>query len=251
MSYTVRQLAKLAGVSPRTLHYYDEIGLLRPEKVGENGYRYYGEPDLLRLQQILFFKELDFSLEEIEEILTRPDFDLLHALRGHKAGLQERARRIDRLIDTVERTIAHLQGGTTMTDQEMFEGWSEEKQPEYEKEIRDRFGDQAFEGVKDWNAYSKEEKARIQADGQATSLALAASMSKGPASTEAQAAVARWHQWLRYFYEPSIERMRGLAQMYVEDPRFRATYNKVAPGLAEFARDAINIYCDRLEGKGK
>jgi MerR family transcriptional regulator, thiopeptide resistance regulator len=249
MTYTVRQLARMANVSPRTLHYYDQIGLLRPEKVGENGYRYYGEPDLLRLQQILFYKELDFSLEEIERMLTRPDFDLLRALRGHKTGLEQRANRLQRLIDTVDTTIHYLQGDTKMNDNELFEGWSEEKQPEYEKEIRQRYGDQAMDGVKDWNSYSKEEKARIQAEGGANYQALADSMSKGPASPEAQAAVARWHQHLHYFYEPDTERMRALAQMYVEDPRFRANFTKLNPDLPEFAQQAINIYCDRLEAK--
>jgi MerR family transcriptional regulator, thiopeptide resistance regulator len=250
MSYTVRQLAKLAGVSPRTLHYYDEIGLLRPEKVGENGYRYYGEPELLRLQQILFYKELDFSLEQITEILTRPDFDLRDALRQHKAGLEERARRLNRLIETVDHTIHYLQGETKMADKELFEGWSEEKQPEYEKEIRERCGDtHVTESVKNWNDYSKEEKARIQAEGEENYRALAACISAGPGSTAAQAAIARWHQNLRYFYEPSIEIMRGLGQMYVDDGRFRKNFTKLNPNLPEFTRDAINIYCDRLVGK--
>ncbi|HEX7975780.1 MAG TPA: MerR family transcriptional regulator [Anaerolineales bacterium] len=98
MGYTVKQLSGLAGVSARTLHYYDEIGLLHPEQVGQNGYRYYGEGSLLRLQQILFYKELDLSLQEIREILDQPDFDLVRALESHRTALQRRQRRLDRLI---------------------------------------------------------------------------------------------------------------------------------------------------------
>ncbi len=147
MSYTVKQLADLAGVSPRTLHYYDQIGLLRPEKVARNGYRCYDDPAMLRLQQILFFKELGFSLEQIREIMDQPGFDLQLALQLHKAGLQERLERLKRLIATVDKTILNLEGAYPMKKRQYFEGFSEEKQKQYEQEIRQRYGDKAFEGV--------------------------------------------------------------------------------------------------------
>ena len=167
MSYTVKQLADLAGVSPRTLHYYDQIGLLRPEKVARNGYRCYDDLAMLRLQQILFFKELGFSLEQIREIMDQPGFNLQQALQLHKAGLQERLERLKRLIATVDRTILNLEGAYPMNKRQYFEGFSEEKQKRYEQEIRQRYGDKAFEGVTDWNSYTPQQKAAIQAESEA------------------------------------------------------------------------------------
>ena len=185
MSYTVKQLADLAGVSPRTLHYYDQIGLLRPEKVARNGYRFYSDPAMLRLQQILFFKELGFSLEEIRQILDRPDFDLLQALQLHKVGLQERLERLKRLIDTVDKTILNLEGAYPMKKRQYFEAFSEEKQQQYEQEIRQRYGEKAFEGVHDWNSYSPEQKAAIQAESEAIYGDLAAILERTLGAEEA------------------------------------------------------------------
>lgn len=259
MSYTVKQLADLAGVSPRTLHYYDQIGLLEPEQIGENGYRYYSDRAMLRLQQILFFKELGFSLEEIREIMDRPDFDLLQALRLHKAGLQERLERLKRLITTVEKTLLNLEGAYPMKNRQYFEGFSEEKQKQYEQEIRQRYGEKAFEGVRDWNSYTPEQKATIQAESEAIygdlaaileSSGIASHLEFTPDSPELQAAqpiIAHWHQHLRYFYEPSIARLRGLGQLYCEHPDFRATFTKIHPTLPDFMKQAIEVYCDRLE----
>ena len=113
--YTVKQLSTLAGVTPRTLHHYDQIDLLKPESVGENGYRYYGETSLLRLQQILFYRELGFSLESIREMLGRPEFQILDALEEHRESLQGRVRRLERLIQTVDKTIHHLKGENIMS----------------------------------------------------------------------------------------------------------------------------------------
>ena len=155
--YTVKQLSDLAGISPRTLHYYDEIGLLRPATHGDNGYRYYGEDCLPRLQQILFFKELDFSLDEIRTVMAQPGFDVAHALQVHRQALLERVERLNRLIQTIDKTTLHLKGQKTMKKKEYFEGFSEEKQKEYEKEIRQKYGDKAFDGVTDWNSYTPEQ----------------------------------------------------------------------------------------------
>ncbi len=250
MAYTIKQLADLAGVSIRTLHYYDQIGLLRPEAYGQNGYRYYGESAMLRLQQILFFKELDFSLEQIQAVIDRPDFDVLHALQSHRAALQRKSARLERLIHTIDTTILHLKGKTQMSKQQYFEGFSEEKQKQYEQEIRRRYGDQAFEGVTDWNSYTAEQKADIQAQSEAIYRDLAANMHKGPQSPEVQQIIARWHQHLRYFYEPSVERLRGLAQLYNEHPDFVATFTRIHPDLPPFLRRAIEYYCQGLENKG-
>ncbi len=151
MAYTVKQLADLAGVSVRTLHYYDEIGLLTPDAYGENGYRYYDEDALLRLQQILFFRELDFRLDEIKAIIDRPDFDVLRALQTHRVTLAEKAARLGGLINTVDKTILRLKGELGMSDKELFEGFDEEKQKQYAEEARKRWGSESVDdSMKRW-----------------------------------------------------------------------------------------------------
>jgi len=241
--YTVKQLSGLAGISPRTLHYYDEIGLLEPAAHGDNGYRYYGEEALLRLQQILFFKELDFRLDEIRAILAKPGFDVVYALGAHRQALLERVDRLNRLIQTIDKTTLHLQGQQTMQKKEYFAGFSEEKQKQYEAEIRQRYGEKAFEGVTDWDSYTLEQKKRIKAESEAIYHDLVENMDKGYASPEVQKIIARWHQHLRYFYEPSTERLRGLGQMYTEHPEFVATFRAMHPDLPEFLNQAIQYYC--------
>ena len=241
--YTVKQLSDLAGISPRTLHYYDEIGLLRPATHGDNGYRYYGEDSLPRLQQILFFKELDFSLDEIRTVMAQPGFDVAHALQVHRQALLERVERLNRLIQTIDKTTLHLKGQKTMKKKEYFEGFSEEKQKEYEKEIRQKYGEKAFEGVTDWNSYTPEQKKRIVNESGAIYDDIVAVMDKGYASPEVQQIIARWHQHLRYFYEPSTERLLGLGQMYTEHPEFVAKFRAIHPDLPEFLNQAIQFYC--------
>jgi DNA-binding transcriptional MerR regulator len=244
--YTVKQLASVAGVSARTLHYYDEIGLLTPARNPENGYRLYERPALLRLQQILFLRELGFSLEDIQAILDQPGFDLLPALEQHRQTLKERQERLERLLLTVERTILHLRGSIDMETKELFEGFSEEKQKEYEEEIRQRYGEEKLrESQKKWASYSKEKKAEIMEEGGANYLALVEAMPFGPASPQAQEGVRRWHQHLRYFYEPTKEILLGLADGYNQDPRFAAFFQRIHPNLADFMRQAIQIYCQK------
>jgi DNA-binding transcriptional MerR regulator len=249
MSLTVKQLASLAGVSVRTLHYYDEIGLLKPDSVAPNGYRQYSEPAVLLLQQILFYREMDLPLEAIRDLVTRPEFDVVRALQAHRISLQEKSKRLSQLIDTIDKTIEHLEGKRPMKQKEYFEGWTEEKQPEFEQEIRQKYGEHAMDEVIDWNSYTKEKKAVIMAEGEANMQSMAFLMYLPPDSPEVQEAVARWHKHMKYFYDPSIERMRGLGQMYVDDPRFNVMYEKVRKGLALFMKQAIDVYCDRLEKK--
>lgn len=241
--YTIKQLSDLAGISPRTLHYYDEIGLLKPATHGDNGYRYYGEEALPRLQQILFFKELDFSLDEIRAIMARPGFDVVHALQVHRQALLERVDRLNRLIQTIDKTTLHLQGQQTMKKKDYFAGFSEEKQQQYEEEIRQKYGEKAFDGVTDWNSYTPEQKKRIVNESGAIYDDIVAVMDKGYASPEVQQIIARWHQHLRYFYEPSTERLLGLGQMYTEHPEFVAKFRALHPDLPEFLNQAIQYYC--------
>jgi len=248
--YSVKQLSDLAGVSPRTIHYYDEIGLLKPAAYGENRYRYYGEEAALRLQQILFFKELDFSLEEVQQIVDRPDFDVLNALGVHKATLQQRVQRLNRLIHTVDKTILHLKGELEMNQKDLYEGFSEEKQQQYLQEIREKYGDQQVdESVKRWNNYTAEEKKAIQASQAAALIGIREAMAEGYDSPEVQKYVQALHESIGFFYECSLERFEGLGHMYNEHPDFIAMYKiKYHPDMPEFLEKAITYYCKGKAG---
>jgi len=241
--YTVNQFAKLAGVSVRTLHYYDELGLLKPESVGANGYRNYGEASVLKLQQILFYRELELSLEEIKTILDSPDFDVLHALDSHREALQGRVRRLERLIQTVESTIHQLKGSKKMNAKGLFEGFSEEEQKKYVQEAEQMYDPETVKASnRRWKAYSPAEKERILAEGKSIYTDLAKAMPKGASDPGVQAVIARWHNHLQYFWSPDDEQLLGLADLYNDDPRFKSNYEKVTPGLAAFMREAVKLY---------
>jgi DNA-binding transcriptional MerR regulator len=240
---TVKQLSKLAGVTPRTLHHYDEIGLLKPSRVGENGYRYYGEESVLRLQQILFYRELDIPLEDIKKILGRRDFDVMGALRSHKEALQKQVARLNRLINTVDNTIMYLKGNKAMSTKQLFEAFSDEQQAEYEKEIMQKYDPETVKAsIKKWKAYSLTEKQRIGEEGNALYQDLLLAIPKGAASPEAQSCVERWRRHIEYFWIPNDEQLVGLSNLYNEDSRFKANFDKIDPRLAEFMREAVKIY---------
>jgi DNA-binding transcriptional MerR regulator len=143
MAYSVKQLAKISGVTVRTLHFYDEIDLLKPAYVGANGYRYYEEKQLLRLQQILFFRELGLELRQIQQLLGRSNFDLASALRSHRKLLQAKLERTHELIKTIDETLAHIEGEKRMKASRMFRGFDPKKQAQYEKQLIERFGESA------------------------------------------------------------------------------------------------------------
>jgi MerR family transcriptional regulator, thiopeptide resistance regulator len=244
--YPIKQFAKLAGVSVRTLHYYDEIGLLKPSWVGENGYRHYDEEALLRLQQILFYRELDLSLDEIKAVVGRRDFDVLIALGSHKKALQGRVERLKRLIQTVDNTIDQLKGNGTMNIKGLFEGFSEEEQEKHALEAEQMYDPEIVRvSNRKWKAYPPAEKELILAEGKAIYADLVTAMPKGAGSEEVQALIARWHRHLQYFWSPNDEQLLGLADLYNDDPRFRANYDKMDPKLAGFMRKAVKVYVER------
>ncbi len=244
MRYTVKQLAKLAGVTPRTLHYYDEIGLLHPASYGDNGYRYYGEEAVLRLQQVLFFRELDFSLDQIKSILDRPDFDLLQALEGHKRALLERVERMNCLIETVDKTMKHIRGEIVMAKKDFYTGFDEEKQKRYAAEAARRWPNTAPGAQLRWDERTPEQKNDVLNELHDISEGVAANMDKGPDSPEVQYWVERWHKAINtFFYDCSLEIFENLGHMYVEDPAFTENYEKIRPGLAAFMDKAMTYYC--------
>jgi DNA-binding transcriptional MerR regulator len=243
--FTVKQLSRIAGITPRTLHYYDEIGLLKPSRIGANGYRYYGEEALLGLQQILLYRELDMPLEDIKQIMGRRDFDVLGALEDHKQELGKRILRLERLIATVDDTIDHLKGKKTMSEKQLFEVFSEEQQAEYEKEAMQMYDPGTVKASnRKWKSYTTAEKQRIGEEGNAVYQDLIQAMPKGPASPEAQACVERWRKHMDYFWTPNLDQLLGLANLYNDDPRFKANFDKVHPDLAEFMRAAVSVYVE-------
>ena len=241
--YTVKQLSKLAGITPRTLHHYDEIGLLKPSRVGDNGYRYYGEESVLRLQQILFYRELGLPLDDIKKIMGRRDFDVVGALYSHKEALQKQVTRLNRLITTVDNTIKHLKGTTIMSEKSFFEGFSEEQQEQYAAEAEKMYDPETVrESNRKWKAYPAAKKEAILAEGSAIYTDMIASMPKGASSPEAQAIVERWRKHMDYFWTPSLDQLLALANGYNDDPRFKANFDKMHPQLAEFMREAVKVY---------
>ena len=244
--YAVKQLAKMAGVSVRTLHHYEHIGLLKPSSRTEAGYRLYGEKDLLRLQQILFFKELDFSLSEIKKILDRPGFNLTRALENHRELLRQRAERLALLVKTIDKTIQKLaEENIGMTDEELYEGFSKEQIERYRREARERWDPKLVEESEQRvRKMSKDQWKAVKQTGDEVPQRLAGLMDRPPGDPEVQKAIAQHYQWIEQFYTVSTEMYRGLGTLYVEDPRFRAHYDKHRVGLADFMKAAMEYYCD-------
>lgn len=249
LEYTVIKLSRLAGVSTRTLRYYDEIRLLSPCRINSSGYRIYGPSEVTRLQQILFYKELGVNLLDIKEILDSPAFQPMSALKEHLEKLLEKRKQINSLIANVEKTIAMEEGKLTMKDNEKFEGFKtklvEENEDKYGKEIREKYGDDAVnESNRKMMNLSREEYDQMEELGKQVLTTLEEAYATGnPAGELGQKAATLHKQWLSYsLKEYSKEAHVGLVNMYVEDERFKAYYDKVQPGCAEFLRDAVLIY---------
>lgn len=236
----------MAGVTPRTLHHYDDIGLLKPSRIGDNGYRYYGEEALLKLQQILFYRELDFPLDDIKKIMGRRDFDVLGALQSHKDALQKQTARLNRLLATVDNTIQHIKGEKIMSQKGIFEGFSEEEQEKYALEAEQLYDPETVrESNRKWKAYSAAKKEAVMAEGKAVYVDMIATMPKGASSAEVQAIVERWRKHMDYFWTPNLEQLLGLANGYNDDPRFKANFDKMHPQLAEFMLEAVKVYVEK------
>lgn len=249
MEYTVQKLGKLAGVSSRTLRYYDEIGVLKPARTNSSGYRIYGQAEVDRLQQILFYRELGVDLESIRAIIMSPSFDSARALRDHREKLLGKREQLDKLIANVEKTIALEEGRIEMTDKEKFEGFRQklidDNERRYGREIRETYGDERVERSNDKvKNMTQEQYAEVQKLSEELMKTLGEAFKTGePEGALAQKAAELHKQWLTYFWDSySKEAHAGLAEMYVKDERFKAYYDKEQPGMAEFLRDAVLVY---------
>ena len=250
MAYSVKQLAKISGVTVRTLHFYDEIGLLRPAYHGGNGYRFYEEEQLLTLQQILFFRELGFELKQVAELLRSSDFDRAAALRMHRKVIQARRRRMGQLIETIDQTLKHLEGEKKMKAPQLFRGFDPETQARHERELIRRFGKPMRAGiaeskrrVKHW---TKEDWARTGAEWDGICRELVVLLEKGVKADDIkpQALVARHFEWLKQFWTPNRESYRGHGRFLAES-ELRTAYDKYHPKLADFLGEGIAIFAER------
>lgn len=247
LEYTVNALSRMAGVSKRTLHYYDEIGLLLPKRKSSNGYRIYGQAEVDRLQQILFFRNLEMPLEEIKQILDNPEFDSIAALKEHQQQLLARKAQLEQLLETIDKTLASKRGEIKMTDKEKFEGFKKEtiaaNEAQYGEEIREKYGEETVEKSNRQfaNLTQAEYDKMQQLAGQILEELPKAMQTQDPTSEEAQHVAQLHKEWLSYTWPSySTEAHKGLAQMYVDDPRFTKYYdNPAGEGAAAFLRDAI------------
>lgn len=253
MAYTVKALAQLSGVSVRTLHFYDEIELLKPAYVGENGYRYYEEEQLYLLQQILFFRELGLDLREIQQMLVRKDFDRVAALREHRLTLVQRKEQVEQLLQTLDQTLDRMTKGRPMADSQIFKGFDPTKQAQYEAEIERRFGadhpalQESRKNVGEWS------KAQWQASGRewdAICRGLAQTLEEGgaPEGPAAQEWIARHHRWLKRFWTPDSDSYKGMTQGYTgpEWAQAFAPYDSEHPRLATFLATAAAVFARTL-----
>jgi DNA-binding transcriptional MerR regulator len=249
---TVQELARKAGVSVRTLHHYDEIALLRPQGRSASGYRLYGPAQLLRLQQILFYRELDFPLETIGRLLDHPDFDPSSALRAHRPTLEARLGRLHRLLDTLDKTVAHYEENAMITEEELYAGFEPEEAEALRREARERWGEERVEASeRKVRGMTRAQWAAQQKESEAVNAALRAAMGRDVGDAVVREAVARHRAWIENFWTPDAESYRGLGRLYAEDARFRAYYEKVAPGLADFLCRAIARYCEDFPARAE
>jgi MerR family transcriptional regulator, thiopeptide resistance regulator len=247
MAYTVGDVSRMARISVRTLHHYDEIGLVEPSSRTEAGYRLYAPRDLERLQQVLFYRELEFTLEEIARMLADPAFDRRRALVAQRELLLEKAEQARALVELVDKTIAAIDKEEPMSHEDLFNGFDPSQ---YEEEARERWGGTAAfeESIRRTRSYKKEDWKALGAEGAAINDAFVAAMDAGlPAShPRAMDAAERHRQHItRWFYDCSFEIHVGLGEMYVADPRFAANYEPLRTGLAAYIRDAIRANAAR------
>jgi MerR family transcriptional regulator, thiopeptide resistance regulator len=243
---TVKELAALAGITVRTLHHYDEIGLLRPSARTDSGYRLYDHDDLLRLQQVLVWRELGFSLADVAALLDDPGYDLVGALESQRAGLAARVDELALVLKRVEAALVEAQGGEPVEEETMFEAFDTSR---YDDEVRERWGDtEAYrQSTERMARLTEADRCAIVAEGEDLTRRMAAAYTSGVAA-ESDAAMdlaEEARRGIERFYDCPPEMHVSLGAMYVDDPRFSAYYDRYADGLAVWLRDAVVANAER------
>lgn len=248
MVYTVKKLSEISGVTVRTLHFYEEAGLLKPAYYGSNGYRYYEEKELLQLQQILFFKELGLTLKQIRKVLGKSDFDQVAALHSHRKALSREWEKIGCLLKTIDKTIKHLKGKKKMKDKEFFDGFSLVKKAS-EGESYFAVEETMLQSLKRPQSDAMEESERIQIAKEANQIygKIADCLEKGmdPSSNGVQRLIKDHCAFGIRFHEMSKNVYKALAKMYSEHPEYRKQLDPIHPDLAGFMAEAMKLFADK------
>ena len=247
MKYSIKELAELTGLTTRTLRYYDEINLLKPATVGENGYRYYGSKELELLQQIMFYRERGFELKEIRDIINNPEYDVKEALEQHLQALEQEKINIDSLIRNIKLTILTMEGTCSMSDKERFEVFKnqlvKENEAKYGTEIREKYGDDTIdESNKKFLDMNEEKYNRFKSLEEEIKAKLEVAVNEGlePTSEEGKELTVLHKEWLLMTWKTySSEAHKGLSKMYVFDERFKSYYDENVEGCADFLQKAI------------
>ncbi|MBB4932001.1 DNA-binding transcriptional MerR regulator [Lipingzhangella halophila] len=245
--WSIQEVAHLAGTTSRTLRHYDHIGLLRPSRVGKDGHRFYDQHCLVRLQRVLLLRELGLGLAAITEVLAGEQ-DAAAALRTHLALLERERERIGRQIESVRTTLRKTEEEEQLMADEILDGFHHEQ---YKDEMIQQWGREAYEsGAQWWRSLSKQEQDGFQRQQReiASDFGAALTAGRSPDSDEVQAIAQRQYEWVTLGWQgrnPTAEQFAGLGQMYVDDPRFTATYDRHGAGTAAFVRDTMRVYAER------
>jgi DNA-binding transcriptional MerR regulator len=251
--YSVKKLAELAGVSVRTLHLYDEIGLLKPSVRTEKKYRYYGRAEALRLQQILFYKELGMPLKEIAGILDDPQFDPVRSLEEHKKVLMQKQQQLSTLLHTIDKTIDHLKNETMLTVEELYEGMPKEQAEAYRSEAKQKWGDAVDRSENHLQKKSKQEFEQLKQEAGKNWTLLISLMNEDPAGEKVQAAIAEHYELIREFWgtaalpDKQADAYAGLGDLYISDERYTVVDGKPNPQFAQFMSIAMKQFAKKLK----
>lgn len=256
-SYLIKQVAEMAGITVRALRHYDQVGLLHPAYVGENGYRYYTRDELLRLQQIMFFREMDMPLKDIQNVMAGTDYQRLRHMKLHRDKLAQNLRRQQELLTVIDRSIAELNGDIKMNNDELYKGFSPQKQQAYQDELvakhggmmRDRIAKSNQQYAHDAQAHAGGEDGLVkermdqlqQIEGD---LILMMQAGKDPSEKEVLELVALHHQWVGQWWgqQPDAQSYAGLADMYLHTPDFEARYEQLAEGFTNYLATAMKDF---------
>lgn len=254
MEYSIKELSALAGISGRTLRYYDEIGLLKPSRVNDAGYRFYSEDEIEILQQIMFYRERGFELKIIKNIISDNDFDIVSALEDHLKDLNEQKKRTEALIDTVQKTLKSVKGELIMKDKDKFQAFKEKavkkNEEMYGAEARKKYGDAEVDASNQkFMNMSQDEAGEFQNLEAEILTKLEAAVNAGatPESADAKTIVELHKRWISMTWKRyDVQAHKGVAMMYVADERFTAYYDRNVTGCARLLTDAVQYWADKI-----